>query len=169
MKTVLLMRHGKSDWDADYRDDRDRPLAPRGVRASRTMGRVLSGLAQVPDRIVSSPAVRANATAELAALAGGWSAPISSDARLYEESIEQAFELLRELDDEARRGMLVGHQPDLSLLGELLIGGGSLVLPTAAVCRIDCACDRWRDLEPGAGELRWLLPPRMFDKLGIEL
>ncbi|ANM29957.1 hypothetical protein ABI59_10810 [Acidobacteria bacterium Mor1] len=169
MKTVLLMRHGKSDWDADYRDDSDRPLAPRGIRASRTMGRVLSGLAHVPDKIISSPAVRANGTAELAALAGGWAAPISSDSRLYEESIDAAMDVLRELDDDLRRGMLVGHQPDLSLLAELLIGGGSLVFPTAAVCRIDCRCDRWRDLEPGTGELRWLLPPRMFDKLGIEI
>ena len=42
MKTLLMMRHGKSDWDADFGSDHDRPLNERGVRNSRLMGQVLA-------------------------------------------------------------------------------------------------------------------------------
>ena len=38
MKTLLLMRHAKSDWDADYESDHDRPLNDRGLK---TMERLI--------------------------------------------------------------------------------------------------------------------------------
>jgi phosphohistidine phosphatase SixA len=44
MLTLLLMRHAKSDWDANYNLDHDRPLNGRGERSARLMGRVLTGL-----------------------------------------------------------------------------------------------------------------------------
>ena len=49
MKTLLLMRHAKSDWDADYGPDHDRPLNERGLRSARLMGRVLAEEGLVPD------------------------------------------------------------------------------------------------------------------------
>ena len=42
MKRLLVFRHGKSDWDADYGVDFERPLALRGQKAARTMGRFLA-------------------------------------------------------------------------------------------------------------------------------
>ncbi len=66
MKTLLLMRHAKSDWDADYESDHDRPLNDRGLKSARLMGRVLADEGLVPDLIISSTALRARTTAELA-------------------------------------------------------------------------------------------------------
>jgi phosphohistidine phosphatase len=38
---LLIMRHGKSDWEGGVADH-ERPLAPRGVRAAQSMGRFLA-------------------------------------------------------------------------------------------------------------------------------
>ena len=72
MKRIFLLRHGKSDWNAPYSTDHERPLKGRGVRAARTIGRFLAETDEEPDVIVSSSAVRALSTAELAAEAGSW-------------------------------------------------------------------------------------------------
>ena len=72
MKTLILFRHGKSDWNTDYAADHDRPLAKRGRNAAATMGAMLARIEQVSDRVLTSSAVRARETVELAAEAGGW-------------------------------------------------------------------------------------------------
>jgi len=59
MKTMLWMRHGKSDWDAGYGRDHDRPLATRGEKAAKAMGTALANAGFLPDFVLSSTAVRA--------------------------------------------------------------------------------------------------------------
>ena len=75
MPELLLMRHAKSDWGSGDEDDRARPLAERGRKAARRLGRFLTAAGQVPALVLSSPAVRALETARLAVAAGGWSCP----------------------------------------------------------------------------------------------
>ena len=57
MKTLLLLRHGKSNWDAQNQLDHDRPLAKRGRKAASVMGCYLTALAEVPDFACSSSAI----------------------------------------------------------------------------------------------------------------
>ena len=75
MKTILLLRHGKSDWDADFTDDHERPLAERGEKGARKMGRFLTTSRSVPDRAITSSATRTRQTLATAAEAGGWTGP----------------------------------------------------------------------------------------------
>jgi phosphohistidine phosphatase len=58
--------------------------------------------------------------------------------------------------------LLVGHEPTWSALVSLLIGGGSIRLPTAGVAGIRFEADSWRDIEPGSGELRFLVAPKVL-------
>src|ERR687890_227229 len=67
MLRLMLLRHAKSSWADPGRDDRDRPLSPRGVRAARSMGRVMRERALIPDLVLCSPARRARDTWKLAA------------------------------------------------------------------------------------------------------
>lgn len=166
MKTVLLLRHGKSDWEAERDDDHDRPLSPRGVRAARLMGRYLADVGAVPDRVLTSSALRAMETVRLAAEAGEWDRPIDVTPELYEASSREAVHLLRRADDSLERLLLVGHEPTWSTLVAQLTGGSHVRFPTAAVARIDFAVDRWDDVRPGRGVLIWLVPPRLLGKLG---
>jgi phosphohistidine phosphatase len=58
--------------------------------------------------------------------------------------------------------LVVGHEPTWSQAASLLVGGGRLRLPTAALIRIDLEVDRWSDIHAGTGQLSWLVSPRLF-------
>lgn len=169
MKRVLLLRHGKSDWGADYGTDHDRPLKGRGVRAARAMGRFLTDTDQQPELIVSSSAVRALTTAELAAEAGGWDCEIRSEQGLYGAGATGLLREIRALDNLLDTVMLTGHEPTFSSLASLLIGGGDFRFPTAAVACIAFATHRWEQVDFGRGTLHWFAPPKLIQQgLGDE-
>lgn len=161
MKTILLLRHGKSDWGAPASDP-ERPLAGRGRKAAARMGRFLAASGHVPDLVVTSPARRARDTAARAASAGGWQALVLVDEVLYESSPREVLDVIRGQDDHHERILLVGHEPTWSSLAADLCGGGRLRFPTAALARIDPGTERWADVQPGSGELVWLVTPRLL-------
>lgn len=167
MKTLILFRHGKSDWNTDYGEDHDRPLAKRGRNAAARMGAMLSRIEQVPDRVLTSSAVRARETIDLAAEAGGWKCPVAVVPEFYGSSPAAVVARVREEDDALSSLLLVGHEPTWSTLATELTGGGLLRFPTAAMARIDLDLDGWSRLEPAKGTLVWFLVPRLVKALGI--
>lgn len=165
MKTMLWMRHGKSDWDTSYGADHERPLSKRGVEAARTMGAAISRAGLAPDRVLSSTAVRARTTAELAMEGGGWSAPVRHERGLYEGPASRVLELVRQTDDGADILLVAGHEPTWSSAVSLLVGGGEVRMVTAAVACVTCDVPTWSSVREGRGQLLWLLPPKLLAKL----
>ena len=159
MKTILVLRHGKSDWDADYAGDHERPLATRGQKGARKMGRFLTTARVVPDRAITSSAIRARETLATAAEAGGWTGPARVTEALYEASPEAVLREIQSEPDDADTVIVVGHEPTSSGLVALLVGGGRVEMKTAAVARIDVEVERWADVVAGRGVLAFLLPP----------
>lgn len=162
MKTVLLLRHGKSDWASDTGNDLDRPLAKRGQRAARVMGELLARTGLVPDTAVTSPAVRARTTLELAMKAGGWVCPVHVSEALYGDGPVAVIEEIGRQSDQAATLLLVGHEPTWSDTLGLLVGGGRHRVPTGALVGVEVEVDAWGDVGPGAGRLAFLLPPRLL-------
>ena len=163
MKTVILFRHGKSDWASDTGVDRDRPLARRGQKAARVMGEFLARTGLAPDAAVSSPAVRARTTLELAMKAGGWMCPVQVSEALYREGPYAVLEQVGLQPGDVNRVLLVGHEPTWSELVGVLVGGGRHRMPTGALAAIDFEVDDWPDVAAGKGHLAFLLPPRLLD------
>lgn len=163
MKTLLLLRHGKSDWDAPYGHDHDRPLAKRGRKAARKMGRWLAERGPVPDHIVSSTAIRARTTARRANDEGGWDAPVTLDEVLYGASPDDVLALVRAEADATDVLMLVGHEPTWSETVDAFVGGFDAHFPTAAIARIDFDAAHWSEVGFGAGRLAWIARPREID------
>ena len=161
MRSLLLFRHGKSDWDTDAAD-LERPLKGKGKRAAKRMGCWLAEAGELPDLALSSPALRARDTLRRAHRAGGWECPVAIRDTLYVFDGEDLLTFLQGFDQPVRRLLLTGHQPALGELVALLAGGGRLRFPTAAMARIDLAIDDWAAVRPGCGELRWLVPPRVL-------
>lgn len=168
MKTLLLLRHGKSNWDTQYQLDHDRPLAKRGRKAATLMGRYLTALAEVPDYACASSAVRARDTAQRAAEAGDWPCRIAISERLYHASPDQVLDVVRKTDRGVDRLLLAGHEPTWSTLSGRLIGSASLRFPTAAVARIDLSIENWREADYGKGTLVWLVTPKLLEQIGWE-
>ncbi len=168
MRTLILFRHGKSDWGAEYGSDHERPLAGRGVRAAKVMGQFLRLAQQLPDSVVTSSAVRARDAVELATDAGLWGAPVRVTRRLYEATPVAVIEELRAESDETRTLLIAGHEPTWSALLADLIGGGDARVPTAAMARIDLDVLSWSETAPGVGQLVWLVPPKLFTRGGFD-
>src|SRR6476620_4207001 len=123
MKTLLVLRHAKSDRSNAALRDHDRPLAPRGEADAPRMGAALAALDCLPERIITSTAVRARDTAHLVATAMAYDGPLLERDSLYGGGTDGLLDALRACDDAAATVLLVGHNPDLEELVSLLTGG----------------------------------------------
>ncbi len=160
MRRLILLRHGKSDWHAPYGSDHERPLSRRGIGAAETMGRVLARAGLVPDLAITSSAVRARNTLELASTAGDWSCAISVADGLYGATTAGALEVASDVPPGVSTLMLVGHEPTWSELTHHLTGG-YVTVKTATVIGIDLPIDTWRHVDT-QGSLAFLFQPRGF-------
>src|SRR5262245_25715614 len=124
MKTLMLLRHGKSSWSDSDLDDDERPLTGRGKQAATRMGRLLAEKSLVPGRILSSTARRARKTAELAAEAAGYRGEIELLDDLYLASAKKILSQTRtHTPDAVDRVLIVAHNPGLEELVDRLAGG----------------------------------------------
>lgn len=157
MPEILLMRHAKSVRDAPVPLDRDRPLSRRGERAAAAIGVALRRMGVAPEHVMTSPAVRAESTARIAAETGQWDAEIEVVDDLYGGGTRAVLATLARAPD-VERIMFVGHEPTLSDAVATLVGGGDHRMVTAAV-----ACVEVTSLHrPVRGSLLWLLTPRLL-------
>jgi len=132
MKKLWILRHAKSDWGSPSLPDFERPLNRRGLGNAPAMGVFLAERA-VPELVLSSPATRARQTAELVSQSMGYAVGrIRYEPRIYEASPETLLDVIENIPDEVQHLMLVGHNPGLTMLVNML--GGSLDnLPTCSV------------------------------------
>lgn len=163
-RELLILRHGKSDWstgDEDYY----RPLKERGLRNAGQVGSWLARQGTLPDLVVTSPATRALTTARLACDAmGNGSLAIREDRRIYAGGVRDLLEVLGACPQEARRVLLVGHNPGLEDLLRWLAGadipvpGDGKLLPTAALARLSMP-DDWTQLPSACARLDGVTRP----------
>lgn len=124
------------------------------------MGRLLRDEDLVPDRIVSSTAVRARATAELVADQFGYRGTVECSRDLYLASAPDIIRVLGNVGGDASRLLVVGHNPGLEELVAALTGRFA-ALPTAALAQVDPDVDVWSELTTGTrGRLVNLWRPR---------
>lgn len=119
-RQLWLLRHGDAE-PHDARPDPDRRLTERGERQARAAGQALVRLNANIGVVLTSPKLRALATAQLAA--GAWDA----EPEVYEPLAEgfdgrDALEALARVDGDGRL-LVVGHEPDLSQVVADLAGG----------------------------------------------
>ena len=164
-RTLILLRHGKSDWSTGE-DDFDRPLKKRGRNASELVGTWLSTNERAPDFVITSPAKRAVQTAEIACeVMNIRKKSIYKRKHIYLATPEELVYVLEDCPKEARRVMLVGHNPGLEELlyylvdGKMTIPEDGKIMPTAALAILDMP-DDWGKLENGSAHLEFLVRPR---------
>jgi len=122
------------------------------------MGETLTAEGLAPGLVVTSTAVRARTTAELAAEAGAWDCEVRLESRLYGSGADVAVQVASEAPD-VERLMLVGHQPTWSILVSVL-SGQRVDMKTATVAVLEF--DRWPALEAPSGRLVAVYQPRDY-------
>jgi phosphohistidine phosphatase len=165
-RTLLIVRHAKSDWEAGA-PDHERPLNARGRREAPELGRRLAAAGLRPDRVICSDAVRALETWGLAAAA--WPDPpaLLADSRLYDASRSEVLAVITETTDDVTTLACVGHEPTSSALATVLTGSSEpevaeqLAAGLKTACAVVLTFDRpWSAVEPGSGHLVALVAPR---------
>jgi phosphohistidine phosphatase len=149
-RTLAVVRHAKSDWTTGMPDVR-RPLAARGQRDAPEIGTWLAGTVGTLDLVVCSTATRARQTWELASAGLDPRPEVRLDDRVYGASPAELTTVLAELPDEVHTVALVGHNPGLADLVELLSGElRELKTSSVAVLRWSGS---WADAEAGTATL----------------
>lgn len=124
------------------------------------MGRLLARADLLPDHVITSSAVRALTTLELARSAGGWDCAFEVNDELYGTTAGGALKVAAQAPADAESLLLVGHEPTWSQLAHHLTGG-HVTVKTATVVGIDLPIESWRNVDT-RGSLAFLLQPRNF-------
>ncbi|MFK5949786.1 MAG: histidine phosphatase family protein [Methylococcales bacterium] len=168
-RQLLLLRHAKSDWSIDN-SDFDRPLKNRGKRAAQRMGAWMRQQLLIPDYIISSPAERARTTAEKLCKAMGLTTrQIHFDNRLYASSSKDLKAVLSTCPKDAKKVLLIGHNPGLEELlqqlhkGRLTRPDDDKLLPTATLAVIDMP-NNWHNLSNHCAKVISITRPSSLDK-----
>jgi phosphohistidine phosphatase len=159
VKTLWLLRHAKSSWDDPTLSDHERPLAPRGHKAGKRIRHWATENRLRPDLVLCSTAARAQATLELV-LRGLGKPEVLFEVDLYHASADFLLDRVRGLDSEVGSVLLIGHNPGMHDLADLLAPPGPEAFPTAALAELRLEVEAWHDVRPGCGLLQRLVLPR---------
>jgi phosphohistidine phosphatase len=133
-RTLVLLRHAKSDWSGMEADIR-RPLAARGRRQAPQAGRWLDAHVDAIDLALLSPATRARQTWDLVAAELHRPPPTRVDDRVYAASERELLAVVRGLPDDSGTVVLVGHNPGIEDLASMITGQPT-AMPTSALAVI---------------------------------
>lgn len=155
---LYFLRHGPaaSIEGSGVDRDADRPLSADGARIAGLVGEGLKRLGVRFDVIASSPLKRARQTADAVA------APMGLRDRVVVTEALMPGCALTSLADfvkshrHAEHILLVGHEPDLSVLVSEMVGGAAVKMPKAGLARVDA-----EEIAPSAGVLKLLVEPAM--------
>lgn len=157
MKHLILFRHAKSRWDEQV-NDRERNLETIGVERTHKAARQLkSDLSFVPENWISSPAIRAKRTAEIAA--SYFENPqIEINDSLYTFSFFDLLKAVRSLDENFNSAVLFGHNEAftefVSRMGNRYIDH----LPTSGIAWIEFDTEQWSLIDKG--NTRLIIKPK---------
>jgi phosphohistidine phosphatase len=146
-KELFIVRHAKSSRDLDNISDIDRPLSLRGIRNAYEMSRRLKIERNIPEVLISSPAVRALHTATIFASVLDLSYDqLKIDARIYGNGIQGILDLIEEQPFEVNKLMIFGHNPDFTEIARLYSKKPIFELPTCSVALFSFNCRNWSDI-----------------------
>ena len=161
MKQLLICRHAKSSWKNPELADIDRPLNKRGKRNALLMGERLAARAMVPDCILSSPAKRARKTAvRLCKEMKICRKQISINDAIYDTDSQELLSIISKTDDCYYRLMLIGHNPEFTLLVNELAQVEIYNVPTCGIVAFSLAVNSWQDVQQAQAELLFFDYPK---------
>lgn len=164
MKTLYLIRHAKSSWkDAELRADIERPLNDRGKRDAPFMGALLRSRGIRPERLVSSPAIRAFKTAKLIGEELGIDKKdIAIRQEIYEATPYTILNIIQSFDDQWSTTALFGHNPTLTEVANWYAEEPLFNLPTCGIVAIEFPVATWQEAGFDNGKVLWVEYPKKY-------
>ena len=160
MKSIILFRHAKSDWNATYSSDHQRPINQRGIKASKLMGSYLAEINEIPDLVISSSALRALETMENAISAGNWESKINIEKEVYHASVSKLIDLIKRTKNIHSNICIIGHEPTFSYFIKSITDKSISKFPTATMAKIVLKVESWNKIDNKLSKLLWIKKPR---------
>lgn len=172
MKTLILMRHAKSDWSGPDVQDHDRPLNARGEKAAARMAGYFMDNGLLPDMVFCSTAKRARQTLDALLEVTSGDLPVHYRRALYFTSPDVILDEIRDTPDSVTAPvnslMLVGHNPDTQAVALHLahdahdpnVVAMARKFPTGAAAIFRFDVNHWQDIAWGSGSLLAFLRPK---------
>jgi len=163
VKILYLVRHAKSSWKYPNLDDFERPLNKRGRQNAPLMGSILKKLDATPDLLISSPAARASMTARI--ISDQMNYPLEKiryDESIYATSENELLHIIAEIDDQVTKAMLIGHNPGLTSLANLVGDSPISNIPTSGVCCIELSISSWKEIWKHRGKVKFFEFPKKY-------
>ena len=172
MKTIFLLRHGKSDWGDPALKDHDRSLNERGRTAVPRMGAYIKSKRYRPEIVLCSTARRTVETCDLIKAALGGELNVKFEESLYLAEQRHLLERLRWLADDLKSAMIIGHNPGLEQLANALCASPKDAeseklhrrmrekFSTCAFAAIKVSAKTWREVMAGTGLLIDFMRPK---------
>ena len=156
-RRLALMRHAKAE--GYEKPDLQRELTRRGVRDAAATGQWFAVLGLAADAALVSSAARTRETWSGVAQAAGWSCQAETSEALYAAGPEAALDLIRATDDAVRTLVVIGHNPTMAYLAQVLDNGEddlsdkmAIGFPTSAAAVLEHD-GGWAGLQEGACRL----------------
>lgn len=149
MKTLYLVRHAKSSWKHDV-EDHQRPLKARGVEDGNLVSKKASAEMESPQKIISSDATRALSTAQF--FKDAWNigeTQFETNHELYDFSGQNVIRVIKALDDNLDRIMIVGHNHALTSIVNMFGNRYIENVPTCGFVVLEFDEDHWSDITTG--------------------
>jgi len=163
MKVFYLIRHAKSSWGDPQLRDIERPLNARGLRDAPFMSQMLKGKGEVPNQIISSPAVRAHTTSKYFAEAFDIATEeIVLEKNIYEAYPEQVIEIVQGLDDALQTVLVFGHNPAFTSLANMFSEEYIANVATCGIVRIVSTSKTWADIDTTNTKVAEYLYPKEY-------
>ena len=163
MKTLYLVRHASASIDSPTRKDIDRQLSYLGINEAETVAGYLMKNKQRADQIITSPAERASATAQLFAKHFFYPVDkIQNDLSMYEGKKAELIKVIRSCDNAIQNLLFIGHNPAITEVANELSDKPLVSFKPAGIARIDFEIENW-DMLPEKGALKFYTDPQLLN------
>ncbi|TDU67180.1 phosphohistidine phosphatase [Prosthecobacter fusiformis] len=181
MKYLTVIRHAKSSWAQPGRADHDRPLNERGLSAAGAVASFLhrtyfgggesQALIPPPDRLMTSTAARALATAKIMQeVMGMTTESLILDSTLYLAEAPKVLNAVRQLDENWRHVVFFGHNPGLHDFAERILARAHVPkMPTCTAVLLALPHAFWGLADWGEAQLIGYVTPKALERRFPEL
>jgi phosphohistidine phosphatase len=157
---LLLLRHAEAEEKKSGMVDFDRKLTQKGISQCMNVGHQLKRTNVKPDYIICSPAARTTMTSQITLESWGIdSCPIQYEDSIYHGDETQLLEIIRALKPENKCVMLVGHNPTITGIANILVPNFKSGLDTCELLWIEFKTTNWNKVDNKSSSLKQLISP----------
>ncbi len=163
MKTLILVRHAKSDWGNETIPDIMRPLNERGYSDAQILAKQLAQKIPVPALWLTSPAIRAYSTALLFAEAFKYEPEkFVLNKNIYEAGVKTLQGIVTSISNDVETAFMFGHNPGFTKFFNQFSDAFADNIPTCGVISLSNDVLSWKDFLSTKAKNDFYLYPKEF-------